>query len=268
MSKEKESDQMFDLAELKLLVDAIQSSRFISERKSNDLIKKLTSMASKDDAAQLKRQVVVQGRVKTMNESIYYLVDDIQRAISLNHQISFEYMQWNLKIQLEKKRDEPYRVSPWALIWSEDNYYLVTFDDKDERIKHFRVDKMKSIVILYERRNGREKFRENDLVSYTNMNFGMFGGEEKDVRIEFKNEMVCVLIDRFGKDIPINSIDRDGWSETIVKVALSRHFFGWVFSLGSGVTITGPGDVTDMFVREINERKKIMKKKKSILDEL
>ena len=164
----------FDIAELKLLVDAVQSSRFITAKKSNELIKKLTGMASDYEAAQLKRQVMVQGRVKNMNESIYYVVDDIHRAISGNRQIKFEYMQWNLKKQLEPKREEAYRVSPWALIWAEENYYLVAYDETEDGIKHFRVDKMKNITVLEEKRLGRNKFNESELASYSTMNFGCY----------------------------------------------------------------------------------------------
>ena len=256
------SDKEFDIAELKLLVDAVQSSKFITERKSNDLIKKLTGMASEYEAAQLKRQVVVQGRVKTMNESIYYVVDEIHRAISGNNQIMFEYMQWNLKKQLEPKKKEPYKVSPWALIWAGENYYLVAYDEIEDEIKHFRVDKMKSVTVLKEKRKGKEKFKENELASYSNMNFDMYGGEEKDVRIAFKNEKVGILIDRFGKDIMIHDSDREGWSETVVKVAVSRHFFGWIFALGTDVVIKGPKEVVDMFDKEIDDRKKQIKNKK------
>ena len=120
--------KQFEIAELKLLVDAIQSSKFITEKKSNELIKKLTGFASEYEAMQLKRQVVVQGRVKTMNESIYYFVDDIHRAIAENKQICFEYMTWNVEKKMEKHRDEPYTVSPWAMTWDDENYYLIAYD--------------------------------------------------------------------------------------------------------------------------------------------
>ena len=248
--------KQFDIAELKLLVDAVQSSKFITEKKSNELIKKLTSMASDYEAAQLKRQVVVQGRVKTMNESIYYVVDDIHRAISQNHEIMFEYMQWNIKKELEKKRKDPYRVSPWALIWDDENYYLVAYSEPDDCIKHFRVDKMKNITVLPEKRKGKEKFKESDLAAYSTRNFGMYAGEEKDVRIAFKNEMVGVIIDRFGKNIVIHPSRQDGWSETVVKVAVSKHFFGWIFALGVDVAIVGPTNVLKMFEKAVDEREK------------
>ena len=246
--------KQFDIAELKLLVDAVQSSKFITEKKSNELIKKLTSMASDYEAAQLKRQVVVQGRVKTMNESIYYVVDDIHRAISQNQQIMFEYMQWNLKKQLEPKKKEPYRVSPWALIWDDENYYLVAYSESDDCIKHFRVDKMKNITVLPEKRKGKDKFKEADLAAYSTKNFGMFAGEEKDVRIAFKDEMVGVIIDRFGKNITIHPSKQEGWSETVVKVAVSRQFFGWIFALGPDVTITTPKGVVKEFEDTLQER--------------
>ena len=248
--------KQFDIAELKLLVDAVQSSKFITEKKSNELIKKLTSMASDYEAAQLKRQVVVQGRVKTMNESIYYVIDDIHRAISQNQQIMFEYMQWNLKKQLEKRRKDPYKVSPWALIWAEENYYLVAYDETEDCLKHFRVDKMKSLAVLQEKRKGKDRFNENKIASYSTMNFGMYSGEEKEVRIAFKNDMVGVVIDRFGKDIIIRPSKKEGWSEIVVKVAVSLHFFGWIFAIGPNIKISGPKDVIKAFERSIEERKK------------
>ena len=160
------------------------------------------------------------------------------------------------------KRKEPYKVSPWALIWAEENYYLVAYDETEDCIKHFRVDKMKSVTALKEKRKGKRKFNETELASYSNMNFGMFGGEEKDVRIAFTNEMVGVIIDRFGKEIMIHDSDKTGWSETVVRVAVSRHFFGWIFALGTDVAITGPVDVVKMFEKDIEDRKKMINNKK------
>lgn len=245
--------KQFEIAELKLLVDAIQSSRFITEKKSNDLIKKLTGMASDHEAAQLKRQVFVQGRVKTMNESIYYFVDDVHRAITENKKIRFEYMKWNTAKELVPHRDRPYVVSPWALSWDDENYYLIAYDDEADSIKHFRVDKMKSIVILDEKRAGRERFREFDLAKYSRMSFGMFGGDITRVRIAFDDSMIGVFVDRFGKDITIRPASQEGWSEISVDVALSRQFFGWIFALGSLVRITGPDSVVKEFKKELDE---------------
>lgn len=233
----------FDLAELKLLVDAIQSSKFITEKKSRELIEKLGSLASEYEAEQLKRQVTVRGRVKTMNESIYYIVDDIHHAIAQNKKIRFEYMQWNKKKKMEKKREELYEVSPWALSWDDENYYLIAFDEEAGIIKHYRVDKMKNITITDEKRVGRNDFKEFNLAEYAKMNFGMFGGDKTDVRIEFREDMVGVMLDRFGTDIPIMETDKEGWLETRVRVMLSNQFLGWIISLGDGVKITGPEKV-------------------------
>ena len=232
-------------------MDAIQSSKFITEKKSNDLIKKLTSLASNYEASQLKRQVVVQGRIKTMNESIYYIVDDIHNAITNNKKIRFEYLRWNLDKKMERRKDKLYEVSPWALTWDDENYYLIGFDAEEDKIKHYRVDKMRDIELTDEKREGKEHFKQFDMAAYARMNFGMFGGEEVRVKLHFRNEMVGVLLDRFGKDIPIYKTDKEGWSETYVDVALSDQFLGWIFSLGRSVKIVGPDDVVDRYKKEL-----------------
>ena len=243
----------FEIAELKLLVDAIQSSKFITEKKSNELIKKLTSMASEYEAAQLKRQVVVQGRVKTMNESIYYFVDDVHRAIADNRQIRFEYMKWDENKTMVRRRERPYVVSPWALTWDDENYYLIAYDAEADCIKHFRVDKLKSIQVLDEKRAGKEQFKAFNLAKYAKMNFGMFSGEQTKVKIAFDNEMAGVFIDRFGRDITIRPAKQKGFSEISVDVAVSDQFFGWIFALGPKVKLLGPGEVLDRYQKELKD---------------
>ena len=259
--------KQFEIAELKLLVDAIQSSKFITEKKSNELIKKLTGMASRYEADQLKRQVVVQGRVKTMNESIYYYVDDLHRAIAENRQIRFEYMQWNLEKKMEPHRDRPYTVSPWALTWDNENYYLIAYDEEAEGIKHFRVDKIKSIKVLDDKRIGRDRFKEFNLARYATMNFSMFGGEKQKVKLAFRNDLVGVMLDRFGRDIPIHPYDaaqsktagstpardRVKWSATAVDVSVSPQFFGWIFGLGADIQILSPANVKQKFKEELEK---------------
>ena len=251
--------KQFEIAELKLLVDAIQSSKFITEKKSHELIKKLTGMASKYEAEQLKRQVVVQGRVKTMNESIYYFVDDVHRAIAENKKIRFEYMKWNEDKKMVRRRDESYVVSPWALTWDDENYYLIAYDEEADSIKHFRVDKLKSIKVLDERRTGKDKFKAFNLAKYSKMSFGMFGGKPTKVKIEFNNEMVGIFIDRFGRDILIRPTKKKGWSEISVDVALSDQFLGWIFALGPNGKIAGPKDVVDRYKKELDEMVKMYK---------
>ncbi len=243
----------FELAELKLLVDAIQASKFITEKKSNALIKKLTALVSEYEASQLKRQVEVQGRIKTMNESIYYTVDDIHNAIINNKAITFEYLKWNLQKELVPRKEERYEVSPWALTWDDENYYLIAYDDESQKIKHYRVDKINKIKITDKKRQGKEHFAAFDMAAYSKMNFGMFGGKETKVKLRFKDEMVGVLLDRFGKDISIRKSATNGWSETNVDVAVSDQFFGWIFALGGSVVIAGPDEVRMRFKEELEK---------------
>ena len=239
----------FELAEVKLLIDAIQSSKFITEKKSRDLIKKMKSFVSEHQASQLSRQVYVQGRAKTMNESIYYNVDDLHKAIGENKKISFKYYRWNVQKKLEERNHGiVFTVSPWALTWDDENYYLVAFDDYDQKIKHYRVDKMKQIELLDEKRAGKEEFKGFDMAAYSKMNFGMYNGRKETVKFEFNNYMVGVFLDRFGKDISIREIDEKN-SETRVEVAISPQFFAWVMSLGDEVKLTGP----DAVVEEMKE---------------
>ena len=150
----------FELPELKLLVDAIQSSKFITEKKSNALIKKLEKMVSEYDAQKLQRQVYVSGRIKTMNESIYYTVDAIHNAISENKKIKFQYYQWNVKKEMELRHNGAwYHISPWGLSWDDENYYLVGYDSDAKKIKHYRVDKMLHIRLSSESREEKSSLR-------------------------------------------------------------------------------------------------------------
>lgn len=244
--------RQFEMPELKLLVDAIQSSKFITVKKTNDLIRKLESFCSEYDARQLQRQVFVQDRIKAMNESVYYSVDAIHNAISENKKISFQYFQWSIKKEPELRHDgEFYVVSPWALSWDDENYYLVAYDSVADKIKHYRVDKMLKISTVDEKREGKEFFDKFNVADYAKRNFAMFGGEEESVTIELENEMCGVFIDRFGKDINFIPIDKEHCSLRL-KVAMSRHFLGWIFALGPGVKIVGPASVVKKVREEVD----------------
>lgn len=249
----------FELPELKLLVDAIQSSKFITVKKSNELIKKLESFCSEYEAKQLQRQVFVQDRIKTMNESIYYSVDTLHNAIAENKQIKFKYFQWNIKKEQELKRDgEFYRISPWALTWDDENYYLVGFDSEAGKIKHYRVDKMLKISMVDKPREGKEHFKQWSTADYAKKNFAMFGGEEEDVTVELENDMCGVFIDRFGKDISFVPIDATH-SRVRLKVAMSDHFLGWIFALGDKVKIVGSDEAMEhvsAMIKRLNEQYK------------
>lgn len=234
----------FELPELKLLVDAVQSSKFITESKSNKLIKKIESLTSIHEAKSLHRQVYVANRIKTNNESVYYNVDDIQSAITTNSKISFKYFQWNSKKEKELRHDgATYVVSPWALTWDDENYYMVAVDDKDNSIKHYRVDKMLKIKVLEDtKREGKKLFKDADMALYSKKVFGMFGGKEEDVTLLCKESMAGVIIDRFGTIVNIIPAKK-GYFKARVNVEVSPQFFAWVFSLGDGVEIVSPKSV-------------------------
>ena len=249
----------FELAEVKLLIDAIQSSKFITQTKSRELITKIKSFVSEHQAKQLQRQVYINDRVKTMNESVYYNVDDIHTAINENKKIRFKYYKWDINKKLVPRHNgDWFVVSPWALTWDDENYYMVAFDNLDHKIKHYRVDKMMRISIEEEKRDGKEAFKNFDMAEYSKATFGMYQGQKTKVKIQFANYMCGVFIDRFGKDISFRTID-DEYSELHVDVNVSPQFFGWIFSLGKDVKVVGPEEVveelrikTEEFLKNLN----------------
>lgn len=243
-------NRAFELPELKILVDAIQSSKFITEKKSNALIKKLERLVSKYDAQKLQKQVFVSGRIKTMNESIYYTVDAIHNAISENKKIKFQYYQWNIKKEMELRHNGAwYHISPWGLSWDDENYYLVGYDSNVKQVKHYRVDKMLHIKISTENREGKEHFKKLNMADYTKKSFGMFGGKEQTVKLLVKNSLAGVIIDRFGKDVMMFPDKKDCFTVN-VNVHVSRQFLGWVFSLGEDIKILGPDVVVEQMKME------------------
>lgn len=235
--------RQFELAELKLLVDAIQSSKFITEKKSQELIKKLEGMTSKYEAKQLQRQVFVAGRVKTMNEGIYYSVDEIHTAITENKQLKFRYFQWNDKKEMElRKNGAYYQISPWALCWEEENYYMLGYDAAAGRMKHYRVDKIINASVIDVPREGREAFEKIDLAGYGERYFSMFDAKVERVKLKCRRTFANVILDRFGQDVTLVPLDAEHFY-VYVTVAVSDHFLGWVFSMRKNVQIIGPEEV-------------------------
>ena len=248
-------DRDFQLPELKLLVDAVQASKFISAKKSSELIKKIENLASVYQAKQLQRQVFVSNRIKTNYENVYYNVDELNLAINENRKIKFDYYEWNLsKEMVLRKNGHKNDISPWSLVWDDENYYLVAFDGNSGIIKHYRVDKMRKIEILDEARDGREEFEEFDAAKYAKKVFGMFTGDEQRVKIQFANKLIGVVIDRFGQDIMIIPKGVDQFVVN-VNVKVSNMFLGWIIGLGDGAKILEPESVVDE-VKQITERLK------------
>lgn len=241
----------FELPELKLLVDAIQSSKFITEKKSNALIQKLEKLVSKYEASGLQRQVYVSERIKTMNESIYYTVDSIHNAISCNKKIRFQYFQWNVKKEMELRHGGSfYVISPWALSWDDENYYMIGYDSEAQKIKHYRVDKMLNINLVNEKREGEDVLKKLNIAEYTKKSFGMFGGEDEKVKLLVENSLAGVILDRFGKDVSFIPVDENHFRVN-VDVHVSRQFLSWVISLGEGIKIEGPDRVIEEMKTEI-----------------
>lgn len=236
----------FELAELKLLVDAVQSSKFMTGKTTEQLIKKLGALTNKYDAAKLNRQVFVANRNKTQNESVLYNIDDIHRAIQTNKQIKFQYYEWSVQKKLvARKGGAVYQMNPLALIWDDENYYLVAYDTEMEMRKHFRVDKMKYINVL-EKKIDEKTDRTLDIAAYSKSMFGMFGGEAADVTLRCPNHKIGILLDRFGTDISVRQLD-ESFCRIRVHVAVSEQFFGWLSSIGTDVTILSPDSIKNSF---------------------
>ena len=237
----------FELPELKLLVDSVQSSKFITEKKSRELIAKLMQLTNEQKARQLNRSVFIRNRMKTGNEKVYYNVGTLHEAMNRNRQICFKYGEWNAAKELvEKKGGTEYRVSPWALTWDDENYYLIAFDEAAGIIKHFRVDKMLKIGLTDEERVGRDSFEDFDLAAFSRKTFGMFGGPDANVVLRCKNGLAGVIIDRFGREISL--VPEDGEHFHVhVTVAVSPQFFGWVTGIGPGIEIASPADVREAY---------------------
>lgn len=245
-------DKVFELPELKLLVDAVQSSKFITSEKSEALIKKLESFASVYQARQLQRQVVLYGRPKAENETIFTLVDRIHAALFENVQISFQYKEWTPKKQLQlKKNGAYYKVSPWALTWEDENYYLLAYDAAADLLKHYRVDKMQNLSLLEEKRLGVEKYKSFNMPAFAKKTFAMYGGHDEEISLQCKNHLAGVIIDRFGKNCMM--IPMEDCFKAKITVTVSEQFFGWLAGLGNAVEITWPQHVRQEYKEYLND---------------
>lgn len=250
----------FELYELKMLVDAVQSSKFITHKKSNELIKKLEELSSEHNAKKLQRQVVVSNRVKTMNEKVKYNIDNVHEAINLGVKISFYYYQFEVSsdasqkiVKKRRNNGEKYIVSPWAMSWDDENYYLIGYDSTADKIKHYRIDKMESVELLInEKRDGRKLFSKFDMASYSKQVFTMYGGELVDIKLRFDNSLISVVVDKFSKNVFI-TVNEDGTFDVCTKVMLSPTFYGWLFSFKDKVQIISPKKAKDEFVSYLTD---------------
>lgn len=243
----------FELPELKLLVDSVQSSKFITHKKTMSLIKKIEGLASVYDAQLLQRQVYVRGRVKSMNESVYYNVDEISGAIAQDRMITFRYFEYTVTKERRFRRNgENYEVSPFALMWDDENYYMLAWDGENRQLRHYRVDKMVDISASEKKRQGAEAFASVDMSTYSKKVFGMFTGKETGVKLRFAGHLIGAVIDRFGKDV-IAAPDGEGGFTVSVDVVISPQFYAWLFGFGDEVEVLYPDSVRSE-IRELTEK--------------
>ncbi len=232
----------FELPELKLLIDAVQSSRFLTEKKSRELIEKLCNECSVHDARLMRRDVLVSGRVKSMNETIYYSVDTIQEAISQNRQISFRYFDWGVDGK-RKYREKTYAASPYGLCQDNENCYLLAHSDRHGATA-YRVDRMADIQITEDLRKPCPELTGKAMTQYANRLFQMYSGQETDVKLRLHCRLVNAVIDKFGRDILLIPDGEDHFVFT-VKVAVSPMFLSWVIGFGRDAQILHPQSVID-----------------------
>ncbi len=227
----------FELAELKLLVDAVQSSRFLTERKSASLIRKLEGLASVHQARQLQRQVYVDRRIKTMNESIFYNVDKLHAAVAANRVITFRYFEYNRKKEkVFRRQGKRYRVTPFGLIWDSENYYLASWDEERQELRHYRVDKMADILISSVPGTDRGDWTPE---GHASRHFGMYAGRPCRMGLRFRANLAGVVLDRFGQDAMVVPDGEEHFTVT-ADVVVSPPFWGWLFSMGTEVEILAP----------------------------
>ncbi len=239
-------ERHFQLPELRLLVDAVQSSRFLTRKKSEELIGKLEGLASRHEGKKLSHQVFVAGRIKTMNESIYRNVDTLSLAIGENKKIEFHYFEWAPDGSRRYRRGgEKYIASPFHLVWADENYYLIALTEGGEK-RHFRVDKMEKITLSPEEREGEEAFLDFDPALYEKKAFGMFGGKEERVTLFCRENACGVIFDRFGGEVPVRKAE--GGVLVTVPVLVSPLFYSFVMSFGRSMRIESPQWVKEEFL--------------------
>ena len=232
----------FELPELKLLIDAVQSSRYLTEKKSRELIEKLCRECSVHDARLMRRDVLVSGRVKSMNETIYYNVDSIQEAISLNRKIRFRYFDWGIDGQ-RRYREKGYEASPYGLCQDNENCYLLAYSPR-HGVTSYRVDRMADIELMEETRTPCPELTGKSLNQYAARMFQMFQGQETDVKLRFHRRFVNAVIDKFGREIMLIPDGEEHFVFT-VKVAVSPMFLSWVVGFGRDARILHPQSVID-----------------------
>ena len=238
----------FEPYELRLIVDSIQSSKFITREKAKVLTGKIKTLAGKDTVESLNRESYVADRVRSMNDSVVKDADRIHQAIAQDSKISFRYFHYSPNRSKEKsysKNGSPYIVSPFALYWNNGNYYLYAYDSDESIFRYFRVDRMENISRpLAEKREGKEKFRKKELTNRRTKVFDMYSGQEYNITIRFRNELASAVIDQFGRDVMMVPVDDEHFQIT-EPIEISPPFFAWIATFGRRVKILSPEPVVE-----------------------
>lgn len=246
----------FELSDLKQLIDCVQTARYLSEGQTEYLKDKLKMLCSEYEARTLVRQTIVTNRIKTDNHGVHYAVDTIEEAIDANQQISFRYFHRDRdKRKVYSRSGKPYIVSPWRLVYTDDNYYLIAFVNDWNRIMHFRVDRMDRLVKIDEERQGQAAFQEIRMENYTSYTFNMYQGDLEWVTMRFDKRLVDTVLDRFGADVVLLKRGANHFDVT-VPVSVSEQFFGWVFGLGEMVDIIEPESVREKMKEHLEKVRK------------
>ncbi len=245
-------ERIFELPELKMLVDAVESSKFITGRKSREIIEKLEIFAGRHRSGELSRQVYVEDRIKTENSATIYSIDAIHSAINEKRKLSFKYFNYNgEKKKIYRNSDTPYTVSPCALLWRDENYYLVAVDGKDGVIKNFRVDRMEKVSACSEASEFDDRLQSFNPADYSKKIFGMYGGQEELVTLECRDKLAGAMLDRFGMDIVLSKTDFGFKFST--RLIPSPQFYAWVLAFGSDIKILAPDSAKRDFVGKMRE---------------
>ena len=240
----------FNLPELKMLVDAVASSKFITKKKSDELIEKIITLGTPSSRPSLKRNLWSEGRIKQENERIYFNIEAVNQAINEVKKISFQYLKYtidDLEKQTERRKGAKYIVSPYKLIINDGNYYLLAFDDYSHEMRTYRVDRMKSINRIGEPREGAEAFAAIDMKTYTQRVFSMYGGEKQRVGIRFVSSLLDTAVERFGRTNVNYSRSDDHHFTVFADVEISDQFFGWICGFGTKAQLLSPSTVVNDF---------------------
>jgi predicted DNA-binding transcriptional regulator YafY len=231
------ASRVFELAELKLLVDAVGASKFISQRKTKELVEKIVSLGSIDEAAQLRRQVVVPEKTTSDNEKIFYSIDVIYQCIDNDRQMSFKYQEWTLTKEMKPRHGgKTYVVSPAFLLRNDENYYLVAFDEESKEVRHYRVDKIIQAAMKDVPRGGTEVLKALNPQEYAKQHISMFAGEERIITIRFKKGLIGVVLDKFGTDVDLRP-DGENFVKARISVAVSPQLYGWLTGIGATICL-------------------------------